>query len=84
MPPASPRQSPETRLPRCPQCRGRLRFVLRSPVLNGSDVSVSGDRDRLRYESAWMCKGCGYRELINESAQGETENGDTAPPPSRR
>jgi uncharacterized protein with PIN domain len=57
----------ETHRRRCPQCRMRLRFALKSPVLNAGDaVTATGDRDPLRYASAWMCKGCGYRELISE------------------
>jgi hypothetical protein len=54
----------------CPQCRDSLVFNRRYPCLRVGAMLVSSarDRDRIRYEPAWVCRngGCDYRELIGD------------------
>src|SRR4029453_19358409 len=49
----------------CPQCRGRMEYRHKWPVLSAAEVDSRGPRDRLRYVSGWFCSGpgCEYQEL---------------------
>ena len=49
----------------CPECRGTLVFRSRHPVLSIAMMPPHGsERDRIRYEAAWVCENgeCEYRE----------------------
>jgi CheY-like chemotaxis protein len=49
----------------CPQCRGRLEYRRKSPVLSVAEPTDRQPRERLRYVSGWFCNNvaCEYREL---------------------
>src|SRR4029450_5624827 len=49
----------------CPQCRGRMEYRHKWPVLSAAEVDSRAPRDRLRYVSGWFCSGpaCEYQEL---------------------
>jgi hypothetical protein len=53
---------------KCPQCRDTLVFSSRYAVLSvgmALVTTVGGERERMRYERAWVCRngGCDYREF---------------------
>jgi hypothetical protein len=52
----------------CPQCRDTLVFSSRHPVLSVGLALGNRDRDRIRYEQAWVCRNgrCDYRELVGD------------------
>jgi CheY-like chemotaxis protein len=52
---------------RCPQCRGRMEYRHKSPILSAVDLNNREPRERLRYVSGWFCSdpACEYQELAH-------------------
>lgn len=48
----------------CPRCGARKRFLVRYPVLTISQSRRDAERNRMRYDNAWVCstRSCDYRE----------------------
>jgi hypothetical protein len=64
-------QAGERSARQCPRCRGTLTFTNRLPVLTveaRADTGLQPGQDRLRYETAWVCRDpkCDYREVVAE------------------
>lgn len=51
----------------CPQCRGRMEYRQKSPILSAVDPNNREPRERLRYVSGWFCSdpACEYQELAH-------------------
>ena len=51
----------------CPQCRGRMEYRHKSPILSAVDLNNREPRERLRYVSGWFCSdpACDYQELAH-------------------
>jgi DNA-binding response OmpR family regulator len=51
----------------CPQCRRRMEYRQKSPILSAVDPNNPEPRERLRYVSGWFCRdpACEYQELAH-------------------
>jgi hypothetical protein len=68
MPSQAGESSAESSTRTCPECRDRLVFSNRYPVLSVRVLREGSGERGIRYGKAWVCRNglCDYRELVDE------------------